>query len=252
VRIGGRRPPPRARAAAARPGERGEGDPPGRSGRAATAVLSVRDRARGDLDVLDGETAVLLGPSGAGKSTWLRSLLALGEPFDRTELLGEEADRRTLERCVGWVPQTDGVFLSRTVWQNVAAPDQAEPSDPHHAADALDWVGLSHRCADEVSQLPLSGRRRVALARAVARRRPILIVDGELDASLWPHFPALCAQFPWLRAVLVATSTVDALTWGADRVVPVDRGRVLPSAPMPLLLDARDPQVRAVLAWTTP
>jgi ABC-type multidrug transport system ATPase subunit len=222
------------------------------SGRAGPTVISVRDRTRGDLDVLEGETAVLLGPSGCGKSTWLRSLLALGEPFDRTTMMGGVADRRTLGASVGWVPQTDGVFLSRTVWENVACPDQAEATDRHHAADALDWVGLSHRGADPVSCLPLSGRRRVALARAVARRRPLLIIDGELDPTLWPHFPALCAQFPWLRAVLGATSTVDALTWGADRVIPVDDGRVLRSGPMPLLLDDSDPSVRAVLAWTTP
>jgi ABC-type nitrate/sulfonate/bicarbonate transport system ATPase subunit len=237
-----------ARRSSAAP-ETGEAAAPGR---VAPTVISVRDRTRGDLDVLEGETAVLLGPSGCGKSTWLRSLLALGEPFDRTMMMGSLADRRALGASVGWVPQTDGVFLSRTVWENVASPDQAGATDKRHAADALDWVGLSHRGADPVSRLPRSGRRRVALARAVARRRPLLIIDGELDPTLWPHFPALCEQVPWLRAVLVATSTVDALTWGADRVIPVDDGRVLRSGPMPLLLEDRDPSVRAVLAWTTP
>jgi ABC-type multidrug transport system ATPase subunit len=241
VRIGGRR--------GSLPPETAEPAAPGRAGRSA---ICVRDRTRGDLDVLQGETAVLLGPSGSGKSTWLRSLLALGDPFDRTMLMGGVADRGTVGRSVGWVPQTDGVFLSRTVWQNVACPDQADATDRSHAADALDWVGLLQRGADPVSSLPRSGRRRVALARAVARRRPLLIIDGELDPTLWPHFPALCEQFPWLRAVLVATSTVDALAWGADRVIPVDDGRVLRSGPMPLLLDDGDPSVRAVLAWTTP
>lgn len=53
-------------------------------------------------------------------------------------------------------------------------------------------VGLADRATEPVVNLGSGGRRRVALARAVARRRPLLIIDGELDRSLWPLFPSLC------------------------------------------------------------
>jgi ABC-type multidrug transport system ATPase subunit len=215
-------------------------------------LLEAQDPVRGQLSVGVDETVVLLGASGAGKTTILRSIVGVGATWAGVRLQGKPFSREQLARTVGWVPQGDGVFLSETVWQNVHAPKYVEPCPEHEAADALDWVGLADRADDPVSWLDLSARRRVALARAVARQRPLLIIDGEMDRSLWPMFPALCKQFDWLRGVVVATATADDLAWGADAVAPVGGGRILTQAPLAELVDSRDPEIKAVLAWTTP
>lgn len=216
------------------------------------ALLTVRDPVRGTLDVGADQTVVMLGASGAGKSTLMKSVVGIGQHFDDEQLLGQPFSRELLAETVGWVPQGDGVFLSETVWQNVHAPKYVAACEPEWAADALDWVGLSDRTAEPVTNLGLSARRRVALARAVARRRPLLVIDGELDRSLWPMFPALCQQFSWLHGVLVATASVEDLAWKADAVVLVEEGRMITQAPLADLIDSRDPSVRSVLAWTTP
>lgn len=224
-----------------------------RSEGAGPPLLEARDAERGCLTVGVDQTVVLLGPSGSGKTTILRSLVGVGRHrWSEVQLLGKPLSREQLGATVGWVPQGDGVFLSDTVWQNVRVPRYVEPCSEEDAADALDWVGLADRADDPVSYLSLSGRRRVALARAVARQRPLLIVDGELDRSLWPLFPALCEQFDWLRGVVVATATADDLAWGADTVAPVGRGRILAQAPLADLVDSDDPEIHAVLAWTLP
>ncbi|MDQ6837663.1 MAG: ATP-binding cassette domain-containing protein [Actinomycetota bacterium] len=218
----------------------------------AGAVLSVQDHARGSLEVGPDQTVVLLGASGSGKTTWLRSLVGVGSGFDQTLLFGKPVTKAGVAASIGWVPQTDGVFLSETVWSNVHAPKYVEPCPPDQALDALDWVGLADRAMEPVVNLGSGARRRVALARAVARRRPLLVIDGELDRSLWPMFPALCQQFSWLRGVVVATATVEDLAWNADHVAPVADGRVLDQAPLATLMASNNPDVKGVLAWTTP
>lgn len=218
----------------------------------ADVLLSVHDGRRGSLEVAPDQTVVLLGPSGSGKTTWLRSLVGVGSAFDQTVLLGKPLTKAGVAAAIGWVPQSDGVFLSETIWSNVHAPKYVEPCDPDHAMDALDWVGLADRAMEPVVNLGSGARRRVALARAVARRRPLLIIDGELDRSLWPLFPSLCEQFSWLRGVVVATATIEDLAWSADHVAPIEEGRVLSQAPLATLMESTDPGVKAVLAWTTP
>lgn len=167
-------------------------------------------------------------------------------------MFGKPLTKAGVAASIGWVPQSHGVFLSETVWANVHGPKYLEPCEPERAMDALDWVGLADRAAEPVVNLGSGGRRRVALARAVARRRPLLIVDGELDRSLWPLFPSLCEQFSWLRGVVVATATIEDLARSADHVAPVEDGRVLEQAPLETLLASTNPGVKAVLAWTTP
>lgn len=216
-------------------------------------LLEARDAERGCLVVAVDQTVVLLGASGSGKTAILRSIVGVGRyGWADVRLQGQPFSREQVGATVGWVPQGDGVFLSETVWRNVQGPRYVDPCPRDAAADALDWMGLADRADDPVSWLDLAGRRRVALARAVARQRPLLIVDGELDRSLWPLFPALCEQFDWLRGVVVATATAEELAWGADAVAPVGGGRILAQAPLADLVDSADPAIRTVLAWTMP
>lgn len=214
--------------------------------------LMVRDATRGALDIGPGELVVLLGASGQGKTTWIRSLLGLERPFDTASSFGKVLTRERIPEVLSWVPQSDGVFLSDTVWANVAAPRHVARNDPAHAADALDLVGLYDRAGDPVSHLGLGARRRVALARAIARRRPLLVVDGELDPTVWSLWPALRSRLPWLEGTLVAASTADDMARRADSVALVEDGAVVGQAPLSMLEHSRDAQVRSVMAWVTP
>ncbi len=214
--------------------------------------LNVWDRARGALDVGDGEMVVLLGASGQGKTDWVRSLVGLGCDFDRCDAFDRPLTKDRVPDVLSLVPQNDGVFLSENVWTNVQAPPHAPPSNRCHAANALDLVGLSDRAGEPVGNLGVGGRRRVCLARAIARRRPLLIVDGELDPTLWSFWSSLISGMPWLHGVLVATSTAGEVAWRADSVALIDDGVVVGQGPLASLADSRDPRVKAGMAWVTP
>jgi len=219
---------------------------------AAAALLELDDPVRGRLVVGTGETVVLLGPSGAGKTRLIRALLGLEDgPEAVLSVRGRPAKPRDLAALVGWVPEGDGVFLSDSIWDNVAHPPGAAANDPHLARDALDLVGLAERVREPVANLPRRGRRRVALARALASRRPLLVVDGELDPALWALLPGVVEQAPGVEAVLLATATAGERAWEADTVALVTGERLVAHAPLAELVDSTDPEVRSVLSWVS-
>ncbi len=219
-----------------------------------TAVLlELDDPHRGRLVVGSGQTVVLLGPSGAGKTRLIRALLGLeaSAPEAVLSVRGRRALPRDLAALVGWVPEGDGVFLSDSIWDNVAHPPGAAPNDRGLARDALDLVGLAERAREPVANLPRQGRRRVALARALASRRPLLVVDGELDPTLWALLPGLLEQAPGVESVLLATATAGDRAWNADTVALVANERLVAQAPLAELIDSSDPDVRSVLSWVS-
>jgi ABC-2 type transport system ATP-binding protein len=218
--------------------------------------LEMDDGRRGRLRVASGETVVLLGPSGAGKTALIRSLLGLDRlhPPVRLRIKGRRTSPADVAGLAGWVPEGDGVFLSDTVWDNVARPAGATATvaDPAPARDALDLVGLTGRAHQPVSVLSPRERRRVALARALASRRPLLLIDGELDPTIWGVLPALLEQAPWVKATILATATASERAWASDSVALVSDGRVVAQGPLAELVDSRDPDVRGVLVWVVP
>lgn len=221
---------------------------------APVALLDLDDPLRGRLVVGSGQTVVLLGPSGSGKTRLIRALLGLegSGPEAVLSVHGRRARPPELAALVGWVPEGDGVFLSDSVWDNVARPPGVAPNDAALARDALDLVGLADRTREPVANLTPPGRRRVALARALASRRPLLVVDGELDPALWALLPGVLEQAPGVEAVLLATATAGERAWGADTVALVSDERLVAQAPLAELVDSTDPAVRAVLSWVSP
>ena len=154
--------------------------------------------------------------------------------------------------AIGWVPELGGVFADLSVLDNVTRPPFVPAVAEDLALDALDLLGLGARLQDSAGALSTGERRRVALARAIARRAPLLVIDGNLDATLAPLLPAILNVLPHVRGVLTAGCTADEWAWRADAVVLVDDARAVCQAPLGELIDSRDPSVRSVITWVMP
>ena len=200
------------------------------------AVLALDDVS---VEVAAGSAVALVGESGSGKTTLLRCFNRLTEP-DRGELRIGNKDVRTerpvdLRRRIGYVQQHGGLLPHWRVLRNVAlVPTLKGMLDATDAARrALELVGLSvsefaHRFPHELSG---GQRQRVALARSLAARPEVVLLDepfGALDAisrgELQETFDALRRELA-ITTLLVTHDLAEAARL-ADQIVVMRKGRV--------------------------
>src|SRR3954466_15916646 len=136
-----------------------------------------------------GHTKIFLGASGAGKSTILRLMLGLLKPdAGRIFVNGEQIDRMReddlmrVRADLGMVFQEGALFDSLTVRENVGYKLYEETSMPLEQVHArveevLGFVGLAEHIDKAPSALSGGQRRRVAIARAMTAKPPILLYD---------------------------------------------------------------------------
>ena len=149
-----------------------------------------------DLAVQPGEIVALLGPSGSGKSTLLQAVGLLEGGFQGSiRLAGEEAaelddDGRTRLRrdLLGFVYQFHHLLPEFNATENVVLPQLvrgAESEAAHERArQLLGTLGLSERLDHRPSKLSGGEQQRVAVARALANKPPLVLADeptGNLD-----------------------------------------------------------------------
>lgn len=146
-----------------------------------------------DLDLYEGELAVLLGPSGSGKSTLLNILGGLDRPsagtvrFRDHDLTAYDDSELTQFRRehVGFVFQFYNLIPSLTARENVELVTEIA-SEPMSAEEALGVVDLGKRLDHFPAQLSGGEQQRVAIARAIAKRPEVLLCDeptGALDSK---------------------------------------------------------------------
>ncbi|WP_157219125.1 ABC transporter ATP-binding protein [Flavisphingomonas formosensis] len=193
-----------------------------------------------NLSIAPGEIVALLGPSGSGKSTLLQAVGLLEGGFDGSiRLAGEEAakldnDGRTRLRrdSLGFVYQFHHLLPDFTAAENVVLPQLikgAAPADAQARAWALlSALGLANRLHHRPSQLSGGEQQRVAVARALANKPPLVLADeptGNLDEAT---ADVVLAEFLKLvrgegSAALVATHN-ERIALKMDRVVRLHDG----------------------------
>ncbi len=200
------------------------------------APWAVRDV---DLEIAPGSQVAIVGPSGSGKSTIARLLAALYVPtegrilFDGEDLSGR--DLTSLRRQLGFVPQHPFLF-GATIRANIAMADLDA---------ALDEIAEAARLADleaEIAEMPLgyetplastgsnlSGgqRQRIAIARALLRRPPILVLD---EATSHLDTRSERKVYESLRAIggtrIVIAHRLSTIV-DSDLIVVMDHGRIV-------------------------
>jgi len=194
-----------------------------------------------DLALSARELIVLLGPSGSGKSTLLGLISGLDQPTaGRIEVAGVEIttlDEDALARFrldhVGYVFQSYHLIATLTAVENVAVPLElaGEPDAAARAQALLAEVGLAERAHHYPVQLSGGEQQRVAVARAMARRPPLLLADeptGNLDSATGKQIIELLVGVNRrLGCTLVLVTHDAALAAHADRVVTLRDGRIV-------------------------
>jgi subfamily B ATP-binding cassette protein MsbA len=194
-----------------------------------------------DLAIERGQVLALVGPSGAGKSTLADLLPRFIEPKRGRVLVDgipvTTYGRQSLRRSLGIVSQHTVIF-NDTVRNNIAYGDQSGAGDEAveeaaRAANAHDFIerlpqGYETLLGERGMRLSGGERQRIAIARALLRDPPILILD-EATSNLDPESERLVqsaiARLLQDRTVLVIAHRLSTVA-RADEIVVLDRGRV--------------------------
>lgn len=197
-----------------------------------------------NLEVLRGQTVVVMGGSGCGKSTLLRHMIGSVWPNEgHIELLGQnlndlDEDRLDLIRKkFGILFQSGALFNSMTIGENVALPLREHTTLDEDTIQIivkmkLEQVGLRHATDLMPSEISGGMKKRAGLARALALDPEILFYDepsAGLDPVTSAEIDQLIIDLSRKLGVtsVVVTHEMDSAFRIADRMVMLDRGRVL-------------------------
>ena len=197
-----------------------------------------------NLRVRRGETLVIMGGSGCGKSTLLRLLIGSLQPSSgRIQLFGEdlssldETGLDAIRQRFGILFQSGALFQSMTLAENVALPLEEHTELDRSIIDIqvkikLELVGLREHAQKLPSQISGGMKKRAGLARALSLDPTILFYDepsAGLDPVTSAEIDQLIVDLTRKLGVtsVVVTHEMDSAFTIADRMVMLDKGRVL-------------------------
>jgi ABC-2 type transport system ATP-binding protein len=188
------------------------------------------------FDVEPGSIVGFVGANGAGKSTTMRMLLGLVAPTSGRALIHGRPYRDLIEprRRVGAVLDGPGAHPGHTGLDHLAITCTGADLDRRRAGQVLDQVGLADAARRRVGTYSLGMRQRLALAGALLGDPPVLILDEPANGLDPPGMRWLRSLLRTLadegRAILVSSHLLAELAELADRVLVIDRGRVVADA----------------------
>jgi zinc transport system ATP-binding protein len=193
------------------------------------------------LDVHAGEVVAILGPNGSGKSTLVKGLLGLNDHIGgEAALFNTPIDRFRDHARVGYVPQrhTLSASVRATVTEIVAIGrlphrgwlGRPKHEDRHIIAQALALVGLDDRADVDVSTLSGGQQRRVLIARALAARPDVLLMDeptAGVDLASQQVLSEVLARLAGRGAtMLIVTHELQAVQGVLTRIIQVNGGQI--------------------------
>ncbi|MEX3009648.1 ABC transporter ATP-binding protein [Hoeflea sp. TYP-13] len=209
-----------------------------------------------NLKVEEGEFIAIVGFSGSGKTTLMSLLAGLIRPDEGGVIFrGKEVDRPSRERALvfqsyslmPWFSVAGNVSLAvDTVFADKPGSERRAIADTY-----IEMVGLSHARDRRPSELSGGMRQRVSVARALAMRPEVLLLDEPLSAldaltraKLQDEFAEISQQEK--KTIVLVTNDVDEAILLADRIIPLTPG---PSATLgtEFIVDLPRPRERGAM-----
>ena len=198
-----------------------------------------------NLEVSAGEIVALLGPNGAGKSTLLRLLLNELTPESGT-ILGPLLSMKSGRVLMGYAGEESAHFNSLTGIQNAhffaraAGVEKDEVSEM--VSSLMNLVGLSDEADKVVSSYSFGAKRKLLLLEALVHQPKLLLLDeptvglDPISRDALAHILSKCSQEG--SAIVMASHDLNFLEQLADRILVIDKGRVVSSGSQAELLSS--------------
>jgi len=195
-----------------------------------------------NLSIELGEFVAIMGESGAGKSTLLSIMGAMNEPstgcflVDDIDVYGLSQDKRADFRreFLGFVFQSFHLMPYLTVVENVMLPLTAlkisRQEKKEMALEALANVGLEDKADRLPSQISGGEKERVAIARAIVNRPPVILADeptGNLDSRTSREIMELLQKLNQAGTTIIMVTHSHACSRYANRLLTVSDGKIM-------------------------
>jgi multiple sugar transport system ATP-binding protein len=190
-----------------------------------------------DIEVDDGEFAILLGPSGCGKTTTLRCLAGLTTPTEGSISIGgqEVTDVHPKNRNIAMVFQNFALYPHMNVRENIGYPLKVSGASAaereERVQEVAEMLEIPELLDRDIGQLSGGQRQRVALGRAIIRRpavflmdEPLANLDAKLKISMRSRIKVLQREMG-ITTLYVTHDQEEAMTLG-DKLIIMDDGQI--------------------------
>lgn len=191
-----------------------------------------------NLKIEDGEIISMLGPSGSGKTTLLNIILGI-TPMDSGSIIFNDIDISNVsmkDRGFNIVFQDYALFPNLNAYKNIIyglknKPNLVSSVESEELEELIDFLELKPHLYKKIHELSGGQKQRVALARTLAIKPKILLLDEPLSAldgvikeTIKGKIKAITREFK-LTTIIVTHDPEEALTM-ADKVLIIDKGKI--------------------------
>lgn len=188
-----------------------------------------------NLDIHNGEIISMLGPSGSGKTTLLNIILGL-TPMDSGTIIFDDVDISRVsmkDRGFNIVFQDYALFPNLNAYKNIVygLKNKSNRISKEEIEELIDFLELGPHLTKRIDQLSGGQKQRVALARTLATKPKILLLDEPLSAldgvikeTIKERIKAITRKYK-LTTIIVTHDPEEALTM-SDKVLIIDKGTV--------------------------
>jgi len=215
-----------------------------------------------NLELLRGESVVVLGKSGSGKSVLIKCIIGLIKPdHGSIHIFGHnipDLDHDELDQIrakVGFLFQSNALYDSMTVRENLEFPlrrhwlEISQMEVDKMVIDALEDVGLAHTLDMMSAELSGGMRKRVALARTLILKPEIILYDEPttgLDTITSKEIIELMVEIQqkYKTTSLIISHDMNCVRMASDRVVMLIDGKCYASGTYNEIIQSVDPKVK--------
>ena len=199
--------------------------------------------------VKKGEIVGFLGPNGAGKSTLMKILttyIAADEGSAAVNGFDVNLQTKEVQQSIGYLPEHNPLYLDLYVREYLAFNADVYKVAKSRIEEVIQLTGLSNESHKKISQLSKGYRQRVGLANALLHNPDVLILDEPttgLDPNQLVEIRNVIKNVGKDKTVFLSTHIMQEVEAICDRVIIIDKGKIVADKKLDTLISADKEQV---------
>lgn len=201
------------------------------------------------FSVKKGEIVGFLGPNGAGKSTLMKILTTYLAADEGEALVNDKnvlSDTKEVQQIIGYLPEHNPLYLDLYVREYLAFNADVYKVASSRIQEVIELTGLTSESHKKIGQLSKGYRQRVGLANALLHNPEVLILDEPttgLDPNQLVEIRNVIKNVGKDKTVFLSTHIMQEVEAICDRVIIIDKGKIVADKKLDILIATDKEQV---------